>query len=195
MGERNPPGLTKRGGIWHIDKQFRGIRICESTGTGDVKKAEEQLAKRISEVRAATANGIPTRRTFRAAAAKYLNENLQKKSIKEDAFHLKQLDPFIGELDLRQVHMGSLQPFITKRKADGVKTKTINIALAVVRHLLNLAASEWIDERGMTWLETAPKIKLFSVKDARQPYPLQPKSRRFCSRNCRITSHRWRCSR
>jgi integrase len=128
--------------------------------------------KRISEVRAATANGIPTRRTFRAAAAKYLNENLQKKSIKEDALHLKQLDPFIGELDLRQVHMGSLQPFIAKRKADGVKTKTINIALAVVRHILNLAASEWIDERGKTWLETAPKIKLFSVKDARQPYPL-----------------------
>lgn len=172
MGERNPPGLTKRGGVWHIDKQFRGIRICESTGTGDVKKAEEHLAKRISEVRAATANGIPTRRTFRAAAAKYLNENLHKKSIKEDALHLKQLDPFIGELDLRQVHMGSLQPFIAKRKADGVKTKTINIALAVVRHILNLAASEWIDERGKTWLETAPKIKLFSVKDARQPYPL-----------------------
>lgn len=82
MGERNPPDLTKRGGVWHVDKQFRGIRICESTGTGDVKKAEEHLAKRISEVRQATVNGIPTRRTFRAAAAKYLNENLQKKSIK-----------------------------------------------------------------------------------------------------------------
>ena len=24
----------------------------------------------------------------------------------------------------------------------------------------------------MTWLETAPKIKLFSVKDSRAPYPL-----------------------
>ncbi len=29
-----------------------------------------------------------------------------------------------------------------------------------------------MDRQGKTWLETAPKIKLFSVKDARPPYPL-----------------------
>jgi integrase len=37
---------------------------------------------------------------------------------------------------------------------------------------LNLASSEWIDDRGMTWLEAAPKIRLFPVTDARAPYPL-----------------------
>jgi integrase len=68
--------------------------------------------------------------------------------------------------------MGSLQTFITRRRSDGVKTKTIDCALGVVRRVLNLAASEWIDERGMTWLERAPKIKLFPVIDARPPYPL-----------------------
>ena len=41
-----------------------------------------------------------------------------------------------------------------------------------MRRILNVAASEWIDEKGLTWLETAPKIKLFPVKDARAPYPL-----------------------
>ena len=45
-------------------------------------------------------------------------------------------------------------------------------ALAVVRRIVNLAASEWGDENGMTWLETAPKIRLFPVTDARAPYPL-----------------------
>ncbi|MBV6423017.1 MAG: hypothetical protein NAOJABEB_00806 [Steroidobacteraceae bacterium] len=29
-----------------------------------------------------------------------------------------------------------------------------------------------MDERGLTWLEHAPKIKLFPVTDARKPYPL-----------------------
>jgi hypothetical protein len=29
-----------------------------------------------------------------------------------------------------------------------------------------------MDRHGKTWLETAPKIKLFPVKDARPPYPL-----------------------
>src|SRR5690606_32865859 len=106
MGSRNTPGLTKRGGVWHIDKQYRGIRICESTGTSDVKEAEEHLAKRMSEVREAILHGLRQRRTFRAAAAKYLEENLHKRSITDDALHLKQLDSFIGELDLRQVHMG-----------------------------------------------------------------------------------------
>jgi hypothetical protein len=35
-----------------------------------------------------------------------------------------------------------------------------------------LAAFEWRDERGMTWLESAPKIKLFPVTDARKPHSL-----------------------
>jgi len=85
---------------------------------------------------------------------------------------LKQLDPFIGSRELRQVHMGNLQAFIARRRQDGVKTKTLNMALAVVRRVLNLASSEWMDRAGKTWLETAPKIKLFPIKDARPSYPL-----------------------
>jgi integrase len=38
--------------------------------------------------------------------------------------------------------------------------------------LLNIAASEWMDESGLTWLERPPKIKLLPVTDARKPYPL-----------------------
>jgi integrase len=45
--------------------------------------------------------------------------------------------------------------------------------LEVVRHILNLAASEWLDEYGMTWLQTVPKIRLLPRSDAREPYPLQ----------------------
>ncbi len=68
--------------------------------------------------------------------------------------------------------MGSLQRFIAKRRSDGVKTRSINNALAIVRHILNLAAAEWRDEQGLAWLEYAPKIKLIPVKDGRAPYPL-----------------------
>ena len=62
--------------------------------------------------------------------------------------------------------------FIASRRADCVKTTTINLALGTVRRILNLAASEWRDERGMTWLEHAAKIKLLPAKDKRAPYPL-----------------------
>ena len=71
--------------------------------------------------------------------------------------------------------MGSLEEFIAQRRKDGVKTKTINIALGVVRRILNLSASEWMDQQGLTWLERAPKIRLFRVTDARSPYPLSDK--------------------
>jgi integrase len=174
MGNQARSGLTNRGGVWHIDKQYRGVRICESTGTGKLAKAEEYLAKRMNDIREAQLHGLRPNRTFRFAATKYLQDYAQKKSIKDDAVQLRMLDPLIGGLDLRQVHMGSLQEFIGKRRAEGVKTKTLNAALGVVRRILNLAASEWMDEKGMTWLEAAPKIKLFSVKDARSPYPLTP---------------------
>ena len=173
MGNPRTPGLTKRGGTWHIDKQFGGKRICESTGTGDLKQAQEILAKRLVERREARLYGLRESHTFRAAATKYLQENGHKKRIKDDASLLKQLDPFIGGIELKHVHLGSLQPFIAQRRVDGVKTKTLNAALAVVCRILNLASSEWIDERGMTWLETAPKITLFPIHDARAPYPLR----------------------
>jgi integrase len=172
MGNQRPSGLTKRGGIWHIDKQFRGARICESTGTGDIGQAEEYLARRVVELRETKLYGARELRSFRSAATKYLQEYHHKRRIKDDALQLRQLDPFIGTLELKQVHMGSLQDFIVKRRKDGVKTKTLNMALAVVRRVLNLASSEWMDRQGKTWLEAAPKIKLFPVKDARSPYPL-----------------------
>jgi integrase len=126
----------------------------------------------LIELRETKLYGARELRSFRSAATKYLQEYHYKRRIKDDALHLKQLDAFIGALELKQVHMGSLQEFIAQRRRDGVKTKTLNLALGVVRRVLNLAASEWMDERGITWLETAPKIKLFSVREARPPYPL-----------------------
>jgi integrase len=138
----------------------------------NVGQAQEYLAKRVIELRETKLYGARELRSFRTAATKYLLEYSHKKRIKDDALHLKQLDAYIGALDLKQVHMGNLQEFIAKRRQDGVKTKTLNSALAVVRRVLNLASSEWMDRQGKTWLEAAPKIKLFPVKDARSPYPL-----------------------
>jgi integrase len=172
MGRKRAPGLYKRGGIWHIDKKVRGRRLCESTGECDLAKAEDYLGRRAQEVRQAITGGVRPRRSFRQAATKYLKENGHKRRIADEALHLKQLDPFIGHLPLEAVHMGTLRPFIEARRTQGIKTKSVNLALGVVRHILNLAASEWLDEHNLTWLPSPPKIKLLPVKDARKPYPL-----------------------
>lgn len=58
------------------------------------------------------------------------------------------------------------------RKRAAWKKRTINYALQVVRHVLNLAGWEWMDDRGLTWLAHAPKIKLLQEDDKSDPYPL-----------------------
>ena len=172
MGQKRTAGLLKRGGVWHIDKQIRGSRLCESTGESDLKQAETYLAKRTEEMRQALVYGIRPKRSFRLAATKYLNEHQHQRRIADAAIHLKQLDPFIGGLAIEGIHMGTLHPYIDARQRAGRKTKSVNIALGIVRHILNLAASEWLDERNLTWLQSPPKIKLLRVEDARAPYPL-----------------------
>lgn len=70
------------------------------------------------------------------------------------------------------IHMGMMQPFIDARRKSGIKTRTINHGLKIVRRIINLATSEWVDENGLTWLANAPKIKLLPEHDLRKPYPL-----------------------
>ncbi|MGO8880355.1 MAG: tyrosine-type recombinase/integrase [Desulfomonilaceae bacterium] len=171
MGRKKVSGLVKRKGIWHIDKVVRGTRICESSGESDIEKAEGYLARRIEQIRQAIVYGVRPKRHWRLAATKHLNE-ATKASIKRDAELLKVLDPFIGHLPLEAVHMGNLQAFIEDRKKAGWKKRTINYGLQVVRHILNLATGEWMDNQGLTWLEHAPKIKLLKEDDKAKPYPM-----------------------
>ena len=172
MGRKRTPGLVKRGNSWHIDKWVGKDRICESTGSNQLEEAEKYLARRLETYRQAKIYGVRPKRTFGEAAAKFLLENQHKKSLRVDKIMLISLDPFISDLPIEAVHMGNLQKYIEARRKDGVKNRTINAALQIVRHILNLAAGEWMDEYGLTWLVTAPKIKLLSIKDARKPCPL-----------------------
>lgn len=172
MGRKRIPGIYKKGSHWQIDKKIFGYRFCESTGTGDLEEAEKYLARRIDEIRQATVYGVRPKRSFMEAATKFLMENQHKRSIDDDAGRLREVVKYIGDLSLESIHIGSLQPFIEGRRKDGVSTRTINHGLKVVRRILNLAASEWMDEFGLTWLANAPKIKLLPEHDLRKPYPL-----------------------
>lgn len=166
------PGLVKRGNIWHINKKVNGCRISESTGSGSLKEAERYLVHRLEQIRQASVYGVRPKRTFREAATKYLQEK-EKSSLHVDAYYLKTLDKYIGDLALDSVHIDSLRRYIKERKLEGLKNRTINFGLQVVRHILNLAEHEWKDEYNLSWLHKAPKIKLLRETDKREPYPLQ----------------------
>ena len=172
MGRKRVPGLIQRAGIWHIDKRIFGRRICQSTGTARIEEAERHLARVMEETRQAQIYGVRPVRTFEQAAAKFVRENQHKRSIGDDVAHLKQLMPRIGLCALDKIHLGTLQPWIDTRCRDGKAVGTINHGLKVVRRILNLAASEWVDDRGLSWIHSAPKIKLLPDVRRRQPYPL-----------------------
>lgn len=168
---RKSAGLYKRGNVYHIDKVICGDRVCRSTGEKTLKGAESFLAQIIKEKKDAKIYGIRPDRTFKEASEKYLAEK-DKSSLKNDAIQITMLLPFIGKENIKNIHMGTLQKFIKHRQKEA-KNVTINHALQVVRHMLNTAATDWIDEHGLTWLEHPPRIKpLTPDKNRRKPMPL-----------------------
>lgn len=174
MGQRSrgKTGLQLRAGVWCIDKIVYGTRICESTGTSNLREAEALLARRIDAARAVRLFGDQRDWIFREAATKYLKENTEKRSLERDARALATLDPFVGALPGRRVHHGTLQPFIRARLDAGVSPGTINRDLAVLRRVLNLAARLWRDESDRPWLASPPLIQMLRHPNKRAPYPL-----------------------
>lgn len=176
MGRKSSLGLYKRGEVWHIDKQLRGLgRLCESTGESSLERAQEYLERRIGELR--DTGGNRPRMKWRQAATKYLEEHWDKANIATEAGYLDQLDRFIGDLYLEQVHDATLKPYVDWRRDQEIRTKTIRNALGVVRHILNLCSGTWRHiECGRTWLEYASTISMpkppMGLDDSRIAYPL-----------------------
>lgn len=172
MARKKPPGLVKRDGIWHIDKRINGQRVCQSTGADRLDEAERFLARLTEKARQASVYGVRPSRTFEQAAARFVLENQHKRSLHSDIGRLKLLMPWIGSVAIDRIHTGTLQAWIDHRRKEGTAIGTINHGLKVVRRILNLAANEWVDEYGMTWLISAPRIKLLADTKKRKPYPI-----------------------
>jgi integrase len=172
MGRKRNPGLQKRQHRWIVDKHIGGQRICQSTGTDQLEEAERVLARIIDQRRQALIYGVRPQRTFEEAAAKFVLDHQHKRSLIDDIGRLKGLMPWIGHVPIDKLHMGVMQPWIQDRTAHSRAIGTINHGLQIVRHILNLAAGEWMDEQGMTWLHAAPKIKLLRAGGQRRPHPL-----------------------
>ena len=166
---KRTPGITEtKDGRWRVDKFHDGTRLQGRFET--LKEAESWLLRKIERLRQAQFER--PRYLFEPIAAKYLLEYVEKLSIQTEATLLEAIMPFIGHMNLEQIHDDSLQPFIKARKANGRKNKTVNASLGVVRHILNLSARKWRDDQGRTLLETAPLISMLPLDDARKPRPI-----------------------
>lgn len=169
---RNQTGIYRdQQGYWWVDKVYSGTRLRNRFET--FEEAESWLIYRLDQLRQKVLFGITPKRTFEEAAAKYLLDHQEKVSLQNDIYLLESLVPFIGSKTLDQIHDGTLADYVQHRKQAGLAHKTINLGLALVRRILNLAARSWRDEDGKTWLTTPPLLTMLPlIGHQREPRPI-----------------------
>ena len=171
MGRRQNGLYQNKQGMWCVDKVYRGTRLRERFQSH--QEAENWLIRQLEILRQSHLFGVRKKWAFNEAAAKYLLDHQEKVSLKTDIFLLESIMPYIGKLTLDQIHDGTLVPYIKKRKSDGRANKTINLALGLVRRILNLASRSWRDETGKTWLDMSPLITMLPlIGHQREPRPI-----------------------
>lgn len=132
-----------------------GRRICKSTRLKVLKDAEEYVTRLKAEAYEAARTGIPREHTWQEAVVQYLEDSVDKRSLRDDKDHLKLLDPYLRGKRLQDITIEVLRPFILKRKQeDQVANATVNRALEIVRRILYLARDEW------GWITRVPKIRM-----------------------------------
>jgi integrase len=183
MARKAITGLYERGGVWQIDKVYRGERIRESTGTGDREEAEQYLIHMLERLRQEKVYGVRAVKTWEEAATRYLIESQDQPSIHLTALCMKQLHPFLGHLPLTHIDDYALAPFIKDRQTTkvlacgrvekAVSNRTINIAIERAVRVLTLCARKWRDDERRPWLDSVPMLKkLEEKKSSRKPYPM-----------------------
>ncbi len=190
MGRQQGPQLVQRKGStsWYIQGSLFQERIRQSTGTSSREEAELILTDVIGRVRQRHLRGeeAPVA-DFNTLAAKHLNES-DKASIKEDARHIRDLAPFVGELPMTEIYRGRdeqgeptpLERFIRERAKQSVSKRTVNYALQVLNIVGNLASKRWRGGRGKPLIPYWTGIPLINDREARtlglklkkEPYPL-----------------------
>jgi integrase len=171
MGRKQSGIYHDKQGDWWVDKVYRGTRLRNRFESHE--EAENWLIRQLEILRQAHLFGVRKKWTFNEAAAKYLLDHQEKVSLQTDIYMLESIMPHIGQLTLDQIHDATLAPYVKQRKADGRSHKTINLALALVRRILNLASRSWRDDSGKTWLEVPPMITLLPlIGYQREPRPI-----------------------
>ena len=173
MATTRTPGITVLAdGRRFIDKRYLGVRIGQRVGAVTQEQAEERLRTEMARVESDLARKAHARPTFTDCAARYMEQSRGKRSINVIRWHVQLLARYIGNLEPRQVHDATLEPFIKDRLNQGASATTINRTLEVVRTILNRAARSYRDADGRPWLDAMPPLITMLPKSPRLPYPI-----------------------
>ncbi len=88
---------------------------------------------------------------------RYVKTNKSESSYKREAYTVRKLKEFYGDIPLRKFDTQLVESYKTKRVEDGLKNKTINRELEIFRHLMTIA-------KDSGYLSKVPKFKMLPVK-------------------------------
>ena len=136
----------KKREYWYIDYTVDGKRKWESVGAvGEVSKdiAKKLLALRKTEIVQDKLNApkpkvIPTFSEFTRQYLEFAKGS--KKSWDRDMYALRSLEPFFGSYKLKDISPILIEKYKLERK-QVVSPRTVNIELALLRRMFNLAVS------------------------------------------------------
>lgn len=184
MGRTRTRGITlENDGSRTVNKVWRGERIFARLGQVSQEEAERWLSSETARLEAEQHRRGSPRALFRECAARYLIESKQKRSVEVIAWHIKLLLPYVGDLEIHQVHDGTLDDFKEDRLAGGMvfddgeplkpsSPTTVNRSLEVVRTILTRSARAWRDDAGRPLLDIAPPLISMLAEDRRKPRPI-----------------------
>ncbi|ANN78940.1 tyrosine-type recombinase/integrase [Bordetella flabilis] len=172
MGRSKTTGIYPAAdGTYEVDAYYRKQRIRKRS-FARYEDAEAFLIDAKARIGAGTALGQRPKTTLDFAAAHHLTLKQEMPSWETDRYLLTPVVEECGSLTLDEISDETLQPFLKRRIADGVKNGTINDALSIVQTICNRAATVWRHPNGMTWLEYPPKLTMLDESDKRPPRPI-----------------------
>jgi integrase len=152
-------GVYRRGDSrhwWIATTLPNGQRVRQSAGTEDRREAEALLAKLRVEAFRESNFGIKPQRSWQEAVVRYLSGKQHLRSIADVRRICRRLDPYLGELQLREITGDVIWRITQGELKRGNQPATVNRYLATIRNLLRIARDEW------QWIEVIPKIRLLS---------------------------------
>lgn len=171
---KRQPGLQydKKANEWSIDKRIKDHgRVRQRLQANSQEEAEQEFFQVIANIKSSVKRNEDGVMSFREAALRYVNDS-SKRSLDRDVVTLDIVNPYIGDLTLSNVHMGTLQGFINDRRKAKISSATVKRDLAVIRRVLTLAARSWRNKDGQPFLICPPLFEMPDWEDSALPYPL-----------------------
>ncbi|MDP1708818.1 MAG: site-specific integrase [Gammaproteobacteria bacterium] len=151
-----------------------GRRIRQSTETEDKQQAQEYHDRLKADLWRVESLGERPQYTWKEAVVKWLKEKSHKASTDKDREILQWVDPYLGGKRLNEINRALLDQ-IAEAKADGSTRATANRYMALIRAILRRAAYEW------EWLDKAPKVPMYPVKNRRVCWITREQAERLLS--------------